>query len=107
MQRPDLSETFAALGDRTRFAIVERLIAEGELSAGALQAETEISAPAVSRHLKILRRAGLVERRIDGTHRLYSASARGLSAIGDWAISRREFWTSGLDRLQAAMERED
>ncbi|NQW13378.1 MAG: winged helix-turn-helix transcriptional regulator, partial [Rhodobacter sp.] len=53
-----LTETFAALGDKTRFAIVERLLTEGELSAGELQAVADISAPAISRHLKVLRLAG-------------------------------------------------
>ena len=59
----NLIQTFAALGDETRFAIVERLLKEGELSAGELQEGTEISAPAVSRHLKVLRSAGIVAQR--------------------------------------------
>ena len=60
----DLSSTFAALGDATRFAIVERLLREGELSAGQLQDEVSISPPAVSRHLKVLRQAGIVNQRV-------------------------------------------
>ena len=65
-----LSRTFAALSDETRFAVVERLMAEGELPAGALVEGAEMSAPAMSRHLKVLREAGLSAQRSEGTKRL-------------------------------------
>ena len=101
-----LPDTFAALGDSTRFAIVERLLNEGELSAGSLQEGTPISPPAISRHLKVLRQAGIVDRRIDGQRRLYSVRPQAMEAISTWTISHREFWEASLKRLEAALMRE-
>ena len=103
MRKP-LPETFAALGDTTRFAILERLLADGERTAGELCAGTEISAPTVSRHLKILREAGLVTRRVDGTRRIYSADPEALGSIGHWAMAHRAFWETALERLGKALE---
>ena len=68
----NLSQTFAALGDPTRFAIVSRLLEQGELSAGILQSVGDISAPAISRHLKVLRNSGVITQRVDAQRRLYS-----------------------------------
>lgn len=101
--QPTLPTTFAALSDATRFAIVERLIAEGELPAGDLAAATELSAPAVSRHLKVLRTAGIVTQRIDGQRRLYSARPEPLRAISAWTGSHRAFWEASLDRLDRVL----
>ncbi|MEO3413421.1 metalloregulator ArsR/SmtB family transcription factor [Roseovarius sp. CAU 1744] len=97
----DLTQTFSALSDATRLAVVERLMAEGELPAGNLVAAAEMSAPAMSRHLKVLREAGLVQSRVDGTRRLYSVRAEALQAIADWTLDHRAFWQAGLDRLEA------
>lgn len=102
----NLIDTFAALGDDTRFAIVERLLKEGELSAGDIQEGTSISAPAVSRHLKILRSAGLVHQRIDKQRRLYSARPEAVQSIGAWSMSYRDFWQNSLDRLEWALVQE-
>ena len=102
----NLSSTFAALGDATRFAIVEKLLQEGELPAGELQAVGQISAPAISRHLKVLRKAGVVEQRIDAQRRLYSVRPEAVQAIGSWSMSYREFWQKSLDRLEAALLQE-
>lgn len=63
---PELIRHFAALGYPTRFAVVERLLKNGEQSAGALQDVADVSAPAISRHLKVLREAGLIQQRVDG-----------------------------------------
>ncbi|MEM8542106.1 MAG: metalloregulator ArsR/SmtB family transcription factor [Pseudomonadota bacterium] len=101
-----LPDTFAALGDATRFAIVERLLNEGELSAGQLQEGIEISPPAVSRHLKILRSAGLLHQRIDKQRRIYSVRPEAVQVIGAWTMSHREFWQSSLDRLELALFQE-
>ena len=101
-----LPATFAALGDATRFAIVERLLKEGELSAGRLQEDTEISPPAISRHLKVLRQAGIVEQRIDKQRRIYSVRPQAVEAISAWTMSHRDFWQSSLDRLERALMRE-
>lgn len=101
-----LIETFAALGDGTRFAIVERLLKEGELSAGDLQENTGISAPAISRHLKVLRKAGVIDRRIDRQKRIYAVRPQAVESISAWTMSHREFWKSSLDRLERALNEE-
>lgn len=102
----NLPNTFAALGDATRFAIVERLLIEGELSAGALQTTADISPPAISRHLKVLREAGVIEQRVDAQRRLYAVRPEAVQTISAWTMSHREFWEASLDRLEAAMKRE-
>ncbi|AXI44050.1 helix-turn-helix transcriptional regulator [Sulfitobacter sp. SK011] len=98
-----LAATFAALSDRTRLAVVERLMAQGELAAGDLVAHVEMTAPAVSRHLKVLRKAGVIQQRVAGTKRYYSVQPDALKAISDWTISHRAFWEAGLDRLDALL----
>lgn len=101
-----LTNTFAALGDPTRFAIVERLLTSGEQSAGDLQSVGTISAPAISRHLKVLRQAGIVAQRIDKQRRIYSVCPKAVREINDWSMGYREFWTGSLDRLDMALRRE-
>lgn len=96
-------DTFAALGDATRFAIVEKLLKEGELPAGNLQDVGTLSPPAISRHLKVLREAGIIEQRIDKQRRMYSVQPQAVQAIGEWAMTYREFWQTSLDRLEAAL----
>lgn len=103
----NLVSTFAALGDPTRFAIVERLMNSGELSAGDLQGVARISAPAISRHLKVLREAGLVTQRIDKQRRIYAVEPNSVKAITDWTMSHEEFWNGSLDRLATALNKED
>lgn len=100
----DLISHFAALGDPTRFAIVERLLATGEQSAGDLQDVAHVSAPAISRHLKVLREAGLIRRRVEAQRRIYSVEPEAIRAIGTWSMSRKKFWGASLDRLAKAME---
>lgn len=103
---PSLPLVFAALGDPTRFAIVERLLAEGEVSAGAIADGLPISAPAVSRHLKVLHEAGAITRRVDKQRRLYAAEPATLQAISQWTQDHRAFWERSLDRLEAALARQ-
>lgn len=103
---PALPQTFAALSDPVRFAIVERLLNEGELSAGELGNSFDISAPAVSQHLGVLREAGIVKRRARAQQRLYSIEPAGLMAVVDWADQARRFWQASLDRLERALGRE-
>jgi DNA-binding transcriptional ArsR family regulator len=101
---PDLVLAFNALGDPTRFAIVERLLAQGALSAGDLQDVAAISAPAISRHLKVLREAGLVTQTVDKQRRIYAVNPDAVRTISDWTLSHREFWNGSLDRLAAALQ---
>lgn len=102
----NLSETFSALGDQTRFAIVERMLKEGELSAGSLHQGLAISPPALSRHLKVLRSAGVVQQRVDRQRRMYSVRPEAVQSIGAWTMSHREFWQSSLHRLESALKKE-
>ena len=98
-----LHHTFAALGNPTRFAIVERLMHEGELAVGDFLQLGEISPPAMSRHFKVLRQAGIVEKRIDKQRRMYSVRPEAVQAIGAWYLSFREFWEGSMDRLEIAL----
>lgn len=100
-----LAETFAALGNDVRFAIVERLLREGELAAGEL-ADPSMSAPAMSHHFKVLRDAGIVSQRVDAQRRLYSVRPDAIKAIGQWSLTYRQFWDQSFDRLGRAIEKE-
>lgn len=101
-----IAQTFAALGDPTRFAIVERLLTAGEQSAGALQDAAPISPPAISRHLKVLRNAGVIEQRIDAQRRMYSVRPEAVQTISAWTESHRDFWQASIDRLDALIQQE-
>jgi DNA-binding transcriptional ArsR family regulator len=104
---PHLPHLFQALADPTRFAIVERLLAEGELPVARLKDGLTISAPAVSRHLNVLSDAGLLARRAQGQQRFYSVRPEAMREISDWTISHAVFWQASLDRLAAAILKED
>ena len=97
----DLTTTFAALSDSTRLAIVERLMRDGAQAAGDLADIAPISAPALSRHLKVLRQAGIVTQTVDRQRRIYAVQPAALMAIDDWITDRRTFWQQSLDRLDA------
>ncbi|MBR9764195.1 MAG: winged helix-turn-helix transcriptional regulator [Rhodobacteraceae bacterium] len=99
----DLPATFAALADATRLSLLEKLIQRGELPAGTLSDEADISAPAISRHLKVLRNAGLIRQRVAGTHRYYSANPEALARIHGWTLDRRAFWEGSLHRLDTLL----
>ncbi|CUH50392.1 ArsR/SmtB family transcription factor [Ruegeria atlantica] len=102
-----LINAFSALSDSTRFSIVEQLMQDGELPAGDLIQGRGMSGAAISRHLKVLREAGLVQQRAHGTQRMYSIQPDGLRAIAEWTISKRQFWENSLDRLGDLIEREN
>ena len=93
-----LSVTFAALADPTRRAILARL-AQGKATVGELSAPFEISAPAISKHLKVLERAGLVTRERDAQWRPCQLRAAPLEAAADWIGDYRKFWSESFDRL--------
>ena len=98
MQTAALDQTFAALADPTRRAILARL-ASGEATVNELAEPFAISLPAVSRHLKVLERASLIERRRDGQHRRCRLNTARLSEAADWLEFYRRFWSESLDRL--------
>jgi DNA-binding transcriptional ArsR family regulator len=92
-------QAFEALADPTRRRIVELLGARAR-SAGELVAEFELSAPAVSQHLKTLREAGLVTVRVDAQRRIYALDPAALAEIDDWLARVRRFWPARLDALE-------
>ena len=94
---------FTALADPTRRAIFERL-AGGPRSVGELAAELPVSRPAVSQHLKVLKGAGLVDDRAQGTRRLYRIDPRGVGAMRDYLDG---FWDQALTAYKAAVEGPD
>jgi DNA-binding transcriptional ArsR family regulator len=98
---PQLDSLFAALADPTRRAIVERLLSRGELSVGDVAAPFAISTPAISRHLQVLERAGLIERRIERQWRFVRVRADALAPVENWLSRQRRHWTAALDRLEA------
>ena len=102
-----LSPLFAALGDPTRFAVVDRLLRDGELSAGQIAEVAPISLPAFSRHLKVLREAGIISQRTAKQHRMYAVCPDAVQKISVWALSYREFWETSLDRLEQALDIEE
>lgn len=94
-----LSATFAALADPTRRAILARL-ASGEASVGELAAPFEISAPAVTKHLKVLERAGLITRSRQAQWRPCKIEAKPLQDASHWIEQYRQLWEARLDRLE-------
>lgn len=100
-----LSQTFGALADPTRRAILARL-ATGEATVGELAAPFEMSWPAVSRHLKVLEQAGLVERKIEARYRVCSLKRERLREAQAWIGQVRDFWDKSFDRLDALFEAE-
>jgi DNA-binding transcriptional ArsR family regulator len=98
---PPLDSLFAALADPTRRAIIERLLAAGELSVGDVAAPFAISGPAITRHLQVLERAGLIERRIERQWRFVRLRADALAPAESWLSRQQRHWTSALDRLEA------
>ena len=100
----DLDAVFTALADPTRRAILSRL-AEGEASVNEIAAPFDISQPAVSRHLKVLERAGLIERAIDEQRRPARLKAENMAAAVDWLAEFKAFWGTSFDRLDDVLTR--
>jgi len=100
-QTPQLDRLFAALADPTRRAIIERLVTAGELSVGDVAAPFAMSTPAISRHLQVLGRAGLIEHRIERQWRLVRVRADALAPVENWLTRQQWHWTAALDRLEA------
>jgi DNA-binding transcriptional ArsR family regulator len=96
--QPNLDAVFSALADPTRRAILSRL-ATGQASVNELAAPFEISQPAISRHLKVLEKAGLVERDVDEQRRPARLKAENMAAAVDWLAEFQEFWGKSFDQL--------
>ena len=98
---------FRTLGDPTRRALFERLCREGEQTVGALTAQAGISQPAVSKHLGLLKQAGLVRDRHEGRNTHYSAQLDALKPLADWTRQMAGFWENRFDKLEDLLTRMD
>ena len=103
MPTDHLSATFAALADPTRRAILARL-ASGECSVTELAEPFDMSMPAVSKHLRVLERAGLIARRREAQWRHCRIEARPLKEVADWTERYRHIWEQRLDRLDTYLQ---
>lgn len=98
---------FRTLADPTRRAIFEHLCREGEQTVAALTARAGVSQPAVSKHLGLLRRAGLVRDRHEGRQTHYRAQQRALAPLIDWTSQMTGFWQRRFDQLEDLLKRMD
>lgn len=105
MNSPDL--IFRALADPTRRALFERLCREGESTVGTLTRTAGVSQPVVSKHLGVLRLAGLVHDRPQGRQTHYRADLKALSPLVDWTTQMSGFWQSRMDDLDDLLGRMD
>ncbi len=101
-----LTQTFSALADPTRRAIIARLAA-GEATVGELATPFDISGPAISRHIKVLEEARLIERKVRARWRVCSLRRERLAEAETWIGEMRAFWEAGFDRLEALLEAEN
>ena len=104
---PSQDAIFRTLADPTRRAIFERLCREGEKTVGDLTARAGVSQPVVSKHLGLLREAGLVEGRHEGRQTHYSARLGALAPLVDWTREMTSFWESRIDDLEDLLKRMD
>lgn len=102
---PDM--LFRTLADPTRRGLFERLCRDGDLTVSSLTAGAGISQPAVSKHLAVLKRAGLVRDRHAGRQTHYSADPAALGPLIDWAGRMTDFWESRFDDLEDLLDRMD
>ena len=98
-------QSLIALADPNRRRIVEMLAAERELAAGEIGTAFDISAPAISQHLKVLKEANIVTVRVEGQRRIYALDPAGFTEIDQWLSSVRRFWIPKLDELERQMQR--
>jgi DNA-binding transcriptional ArsR family regulator len=98
---------FRTLADPTRRAIFERLCREGEQTVAALTARAKVSQPAVSKHLGVLKQAGLVRDRHEGRQTHYSAQYGALAPLIDWTKQMAGFWQNRFNRLEDLLKRMD
>jgi DNA-binding transcriptional ArsR family regulator len=102
----DLDDTLIALADETRRSILKRL-ASGEARVTEVAAPYDISLNSVSKHIRMLERAGLVRRRVVGRDHFLALDPKPFDELSGWMARTREFWSSRLDDLEAALRAED
>jgi DNA-binding transcriptional ArsR family regulator len=100
---PDLDLVFRALADGTRRTLLHA-ISQSRISVGELAAPYAMSLAGVSKHLDVLERAALIRRERHGKQRIVSLNPQPLEAAQDWLAFYNQFWSDGLDRLQATLE---
>ncbi|MBB3311171.1 DNA-binding transcriptional ArsR family regulator [Rhizobium sp. BK196] len=98
---------FRALSDPTRRGIFERLCREGEKTVGALTARAGVSQPVVSKHLAVLKTAGLVRDRHEGRQTHYTAEIKALAPLAEWTTEMAGFWEKRFDDLEDLLKRMD
>lgn len=103
----DPDTLFRTLADPTRRGLFERLCRDGEQTVGALTAQAGVSQPAVSKHLAVLKQAGLVRDRPLGRQTHYSAQLDALTPLADWTGQMTGFWNARIDRLEDLIKRMD
>jgi DNA-binding transcriptional ArsR family regulator len=91
---------YAAVAEPHRRQILDLLLREGERSVGDLVAKLRLSQPGVSKHLRVLREAGLVDVRVDGRRRWYGLRPQPLAEVDEWLEPYRAFWSTRLDALE-------
>ena len=101
-----MSDLFTTIADDTRRQILD-LLAEDDRSVNELVGLFEVSQPAISRHLRLLREAGLVSVRRDGQRRIYQLDGRRLLELDEWLAPYRRFWSDQLDNLEEYLDREE
>jgi DNA-binding transcriptional ArsR family regulator len=99
-------QSLLAIADPTRRRIVE-LLASGERTAGELVKEFDMSAPAISQHLNVLREAGLITTRAEGQSRIQALNPEGFDDLEAWLQRTRSIWSSRLDALERELRAED
>jgi DNA-binding transcriptional ArsR family regulator len=98
---------FRSLADPTRRSIFEHLCREGEQTVGALTARAGVAQPTVSKHLIVLKQAGLVRDRHEGRQTHYSAEVGALAPLADWTRDMTDFWNRRFDDLESLLKRMD
>src|SRR5690349_21380964 len=99
------TDVFNAIAEPRRREIIDLLLRTGERPVGALVEALRISQPAVSKHLGVLRRVGVVSVSKHGRHRLYRVNPREIRPVYDWAKTFERYWSSQLDRIKERAER--
>jgi DNA-binding transcriptional ArsR family regulator len=104
LRATDTDDLFRMLADPTRRAIFESLCVDGEQTVGALTVRAGVSQPAVSKHLGMLKRCGLVENRQQGRQAHYSATPDGLAPLATWTTRMTNFWEGRFDALEGLLD---
>lgn len=101
---PHVESSFSIVAEPNRRAIL-RLLVDSERSVGELEKKLRLSQPSVSKHLKVLKEAGLVESRVEAQRRLYRLKPEPLMELDEWLVPFRRFWSKHVDALEQHLEK--